>query len=118
MSEWSDAEVRQRIKREIERQRNMPAFHATKFDREYAVCDHDSGMFDIPFPPVVKHADEQKLRTMRDALQKAWIIFDGLRSYRDDAELLAILRSSQMEDAREAVRRAAMISFGGSNATD
>lgn len=88
MSEWSDSEVAQRVKRELDRTRNLSPF-------------------------VAKHADEEMLRAMRDALQKAWIILDGLRSYRDDAELLAILRSSQMEDAREAVRRAAMISIDG-----
>ena len=105
----------------------MSAFAATKFEREYdaprqQLCDEDcaeflsSARFEIPFPP--KQSDSATLRHMRDALQKAWIILDGLRSCRDDAELLAILRSSQMADAREAVRRAAMISFGGSNATD
>jgi hypothetical protein len=92
-------------------------FTATKFDREYAICDEDcaeflsGARFDIPFPP--KQSDRATLRQMRDALQKAWIILDGLRAYRDDAELLAILRSSQMADAREAVRRAAMISGEG-----
>jgi len=101
-------------------------FAATKFGREYEgtsqLCDEDcaeflrGARFEIPFPP--KQSDGSTIRQMRDALQKAWIILDGLRSYRDDAELLAILRSGQMEDAREAVRRAAMISFGGSNATD
>ena len=101
-------------------------FAATKFGREHEgtspLCDEDcaeflsGARFEIPFPP--KQSDGSTIRQMRDALQKAWIILDGLRSYRDDAELLAILRSSQMADAREAVRRAAMISFGGSNATD
>lgn len=89
-------------------------FTATKFDREYEgtrpICDEDcaeflSGLrFDIPFP--TPKSEEATISQLRDALQKAWIIFDGLRSYRDDAELLAILRSSQMEDAREAVRQA------------
>ena len=96
-------------------------FVATKFDREYEgtrqLCDEDcaeflsSARFDIPFPP--KQSDSATLRHMRDALQKAWIILDGLRSYRDDAELLAILRSSQMEDALEAVRQAAILSLDG-----
>lgn len=86
-------------------------FVATKFDREYAVCDHDAGRFEIPYPRVAEYADEISIVVMRDALQKAWIILDGLRAYRDDAALLAILRSSQMEDAREAVRKAAMISI-------
>lgn len=88
-------------------------FEATKFGREYAVCDHDAGRFEIPYPLVAEYADELSIVVMRDALQKAWIILDGLRSYRDDTELLAILRSSQMEDAREAVRLAALISVGG-----
>lgn len=119
MFEWSDADVQQRIKRGIERQRNMPAFTATKFGREYEgtrpICDEDcaeflsGARFDIPYPP---KSDEAAIRQMRDALQKAWILLDGLRDYRDDAELLAILRSSQMEDARESVRQAAMIRIG------
>jgi len=97
-------------------------FTATKFNREYEgtrpICDEDcaeflsGARFDIPYPPAAKHADEATMRQMRDALQKAWIILDGLRSYRDDSELLAILRSGQMEDAREAVRQAGMISIG------
>lgn len=96
-------------------------FTATKFNREYEgtrqLCDEDcaeflsGARFEIPFP--AKQSDNATMRQMRDALQKAWIILDGLRAYRDDAELLAILRSSQMEDAREAVRRAAMISVDG-----
>lgn len=96
-------------------------FTATKFNREYEgtrqLCDEDcaeflsGARFEIPFP--AKQSDNATMRQMRDALQKAWIILDGLRSYRDDAELLAILRSGQMEDAREAVRRAAMISVDG-----
>lgn len=96
-------------------------FVATKFDREYEgtrqLCDEDcaeflsSARFEIPFPP--KQSDSATLRHMRDALQKAWIILDGLRSYRDDAELLAILRSSQMENALEAVRQAAILSLDG-----
>ena len=99
---------------------NAP-FTATKFNREYEgtrqLCDEDcaeflsGARFEIPFP--AKQEDGAAMRQMRDALQKAWIILDGLRSYRDDAELLAILRSGQMEDAREAVRRAAMISVDG-----
>lgn len=93
-------------------------FVATKFGREYAVCDHDAGRFEIPYPLVAEYADELSIVVMRDALQKAWIILDGLRAYRDDAELLAILRSSQMEDARESVRHAAMICIGGNNAKD
>lgn len=96
-------------------------FTATKFNREYEgprqLCDEDcaeflsGARFNIPFPP--KQSDSAAMRQMRDALQKAWIILDGLRAYRDDAELLAIIRSSQMEDARESVRRAAMISMDG-----
>ncbi len=114
MFEWSDADVQQRIKRETERQRNMPAFTATKFNREYAVvCDHDAGLFEIPFPPVAKHADEQTLRTMRDALQKAWIVLDSLRTYRTEDELLEIIGSEQFADAREAVRHAGALQIGG-----
>ena len=96
-------------------------FVATKFGLEYEgtrqLCDEDcaeflsGARFEIPFP--AKQTDAATMRQMRDALQKAWIILDGLRSYRDDAELLAILRSGQMEDAREAVRLAALISVGG-----
>ena len=85
---------------------------ATKFAREYAVCDHDAGLFEIPFPPVAKHADEQKLLTMRDALQKAWIVFDSLRICRTEDELLEIIGSEQFADAREVVRQAANISIG------
>lgn len=98
-------------------------FAATKFGREYEgtrqLCDEDcaeflsGARFEIPFQPAARNADDEAIRQMRDALQKAWIILDGLRSYRDDAELLAILRSGQMEDAREAVRLAAMISIDG-----
>jgi len=96
------------------------SFVASKFNREYEgtrqIFDEDcaeflsGSRFDIPSPP--PKSDEATIRQMRDALQKAWIILDGLRSYRDDAELLAILRSGQMEDAREAVRQAGMISIG------
>lgn len=95
-------------------------FTATKFGREYeSVCQEDcaeflsGARFEIPFPQAARAPDEATMRQMRDALQKAWIILDGLRAYRDDAELLAILRSSQMEDAREAVRLAALISVEG-----
>ena len=101
-------------------------FTATKFNREYEgtsqLCDEDCAefiscaRFEIPFP--AKQADGAAMRQMHDALQKAWMILDGLRAYRDDAELLAILRSSQMEDARESVRHAAMICIGGNNAKD
>jgi len=98
---------------------NAP-FSATKFDREpeQRFCDEDcaeflsGARFEIPFPAVAKNSDAENLRVMRDALQKAWIILDGLRDYRDDAELLAILRSSQMDDARESVRQAATIRIG------
>ncbi len=114
MSEWSDSEVAQRVKRELDRTRNRsPSFVATKFDREYAVCDHDSGMFNIPFPPVAKHADEEMLRAMRDALQKAWIVLDSLRTYRTEDELLEIIGSEQFADAREAVRQAGALQVGG-----
>lgn len=88
-------------------------FTATKFDREYAVCDHDSWMFNIPFQPVAKHADEQKLRAMRDALQKAWIVLDSLRTYRTEDELLEIIGSDQFAAAREAVRQAGALQVGG-----
>ena len=88
-------------------------FAATKFNREYAVCDHDAGLFEIPFPPVDKHADEQTLRTMRDALQKAWIVLDSLRTYRTEDELLEIIGSEQFATAREAVRQAGALQVGG-----
>mgnify|MGYP000920352777 CR=1 FL=1 len=93
-------------------------FVATKFGREYSVCDEDcaeflsGAQFEIPFPQAARAPDEATMRQMRDALQKAWIILDGLRTYRDDADLLAILRSGQMEDAREAVRQAGMLLIG------
>lgn len=113
MSEWSGSEVAQRVKRELDRTRNLSPFVATKFDREYAVCDHDSGMFNIPFPPVAKHADEEMLRAMRDALQKAWIVLDSLRTYRTEDELLEIIGSAQFAAAREAVRQAGALQVGG-----
>lgn len=101
-------------------------FSATKFGREYEgtrqLCDEDCAEFlsgaRFEIPSTAKQSDAATMRQMRDALQKAWIILDGLRAYRDDAELLAILRSSQMEDARESVRHAAMICIGGNNAKD
>lgn len=99
---------------------NLP-FVATKFGREYeapkTICDEDcaeflsGARFEIPFPAARKN--EAVVRQMRDALQKAWIILDGLRAYRDDAELLAILRSRQMEEARDAVRQAGALQIGG-----
>lgn len=79
---------------------------ATKFGREYAVCDHDVGQFDIPFPPVAAQPDAEKLRILRDAVQRAWIVLDALRTYRTEAELLEIIGSEQFADAREAVRLA------------
>ncbi len=81
-------------------------FAATKFDRKYAVCDHDTGMFYIPFPPVARHADEEKLRAMRDALKQAGIVLDSLRTCRTEDELLEIIGSEQFTEAREAVRLA------------
>jgi len=91
-------------------------FVATKFDREYEgtrqLCDEDcaeflsGARFDIPFPAVAKNSDAENLRTMRDALQKAWIVLDALRSYRPDSELLDLINSEQLADAREAVRLA------------
>lgn len=79
---------------------------ATKFGREYAVCDHDVGQFDIPFPPVAAQPDAEKLRILRDAVQRAWIVLDALRTYRTETELLEIIGSEQFADAREAVRLA------------
>lgn len=86
---------------------------ATKFDREYAVCDHDVGSFDIPFPPTVAQPDAEKLRILRDAVQRAWVVLDSLRTYRTEAELLEIIGSEQFADAREAVRHAGALQIGG-----
>jgi hypothetical protein len=90
-------------------------FAATKFDREYdlprqQLCDEDcaeflsGARFDIPFPATARYADAEKLRIMRDALQKAWIVLDALRSYRPGSELLDLINSDLLADAREAVR--------------
>ncbi len=89
-------------------------FVATKFDREpeRCVCDEDcaeflsGARFDIPFPAVAKNSDAENLRTMRDALQKAWIVLDAMRGYRPDSDLLELINSEQLADAREAVRLA------------
>lgn len=81
-------------------------FAATKFNSEYAVCDHNDGRFQIPFPPVAKHSNDESLRTMRDALQQAWIVLDSLRTYRTETELLEIIGSEQFAEARESVRLA------------
>ena len=114
MSEWSDSEVAQRVKRELDRTRNRsPSFVATKFGREYAVCDHDAGRFEIPYPLVAEYADELSIVVMRDALQKAWIVLDSLRTYRTEDELLEILGSDQFAAAREAVRQAGALQVGG-----
>lgn len=88
-------------------------FAATKFDRKYAVCDHDTGMFYIPFPPVARHADEEKLRAMRDALKQAGIVLDSLRTCRTEDELLEIIGSDQFATAREAVSQAVRCKVGG-----
>ena len=68
--------------------------------------------FDIPFPPVPR-PEEAALRQMRDALQKAWIVFDSLRTYRTEDELLEIIGSDQFAAAREAVRQAGALQIGG-----
>jgi hypothetical protein len=93
-------------------------YQATKFDREYQ-GDEDSAEFmmgvphfDIPYPPAPR-ADEDTMRQMRDALQKAWLVLDALRTYRDDAELLALLHSQQMTEARQAVRQATALTVWG-----
>jgi hypothetical protein len=99
-------------------------FAATKFDREYdlprqRLCDEDcaeflsGARFDIPFPPATKSADAENLRIMRDALQKAWIVLDALRSYRPDSELLDMINSEMLADAREAVRLAGSLQIVG-----
>ncbi len=89
-------------------------FVATKFDREpeQRFCDEDcaeflsGARFEIPFPAVAKNSDAENLRTMRGALQKAWIVLDALRGYRPDSELLELINSEHLADAREAVRLA------------
>lgn len=88
-------------------------FAATKFDCKYAVCDHDTGMFYIPFPPVAKHADEEMVRIMHDALKQAQIVLDSLRTCRTEDELLEIIGSDQFAAAREAVRQADALQGGG-----
>ena len=92
-------------------------FTATKFDREYQ-GDEDSDEFmmgsphfDIPYPPAPR-ADADTMRQMRDALQKAWLVLNALRTYRDDAELLALLHSPQMAEARQAVGQATALTVG------
>lgn len=97
-------------------------FTATKFDREYEgtrqLCDEDcaeflsGARFEIPFPATAGYADAEKLRIMRDALQKAWIVLDALRSYRPDSELLDLINSDLLADAREAVRLAGSLQIG------
>ncbi len=92
---------------------NAP-FVATKFDREpeQRFCDEDCAeflsvaRFEIPFPAVAKNSDAENLRVMRGALQKAWIVLDALRGYRPESELLELINSEQLADAREAVRLA------------
>lgn len=101
----------------------MSAFAATKFEREYdaprqQLCDEDcaeflsGARFDIPFPPVPARAEAEQLRTMRDALQKAWIVLDALRGYRPDSELLGLINSDLLAEAREAVRLAGSLQIG------
>jgi len=68
--------------------------------------------FDIPYPPAPRPAEEEAVSKMRDALQKAWLALDALQTYRDDAELLALLRSQQMTEARQAVRQATALTVG------
>lgn len=96
------------------------AFAATKFGREpERICDEDcaeflsGARFEIPFPAVAKNADAENLRTMRDALQKAWIVLNALRGYRPDSELLDLINSEQFADAREAVRLAGSLQIVG-----
>lgn len=96
-------------------------FTATKFGREpeQRICDEDCAeslrgdRFEIPFPAVAKNSDAENLRTMRDALQKAWIVFDSLRTYRTEDELLEIIGSDQFATAREAVSQAVRCKVGG-----
>ena len=101
----------------------MSAFAATKLEREYdaprqQLCDEDcaeflsGARFDIPFPPAPARAEAEQLRVMRDALQKAWIVLDAVRSYRSDAELLDLINSEMLADAREAVRLAGSLQIG------
>ena len=92
-------------------------YQATKFNREDQ-GDEDSAEFmmgaphfDIPYPPAPR-ADEDTMRQMRDALQKAWLVLDALRTYRGDAELLALLHSPQMAEARQAVGQATALTVG------
>jgi hypothetical protein len=95
------------------------AFAATKFGREpERFCDEDcaeflsGARFDIPSPPAPARAEAEQLRTMRDALQKAWIVLDALRGYRPDSELLGLINSEILADAREAVRLAGSMQIG------
>ncbi len=91
-------------------------FAASKFGREpERICDEDcaeflsGARFDIPLPLVRASDESDKLRTMRDALGKAWIVLDALRGYRPDSELLDLINSEMMADAREAVRIAGSV---------
>lgn len=92
---------------------------ATKFGREPERAYDDDcaeflsgARFDVPRQQERARDESEKLRTMRDALQQAWIVLDALRGYRPDSELLELINSERFADAREAVRLAGSLQIG------
>jgi hypothetical protein len=88
---------------------NAP-FVATKFGREYEqrVCDEDCAEFLSG-----AQRDEQTVaalleaaKTMREALQDAWLIFDRLGQHAPDDDRLAVLRGADFASAAFRVRAA------------
>lgn len=87
-------------------------FTATKFNREYEgtrqLCDEDCAEFLSG-----AQRDEQTVaalleaaKTMREALQEAWRIFDRLGQHAPDDDRLAILRGADFSSAAFRVRAA------------
>ena len=88
---------------------NAP-FNASKFGREpeQLICDEDCAEFLSG-----AQRDEQTVaalldaaKTMREALQEAWLIFDRLGQHSPDDERLAILRGADFSSAAFRVRAA------------
>lgn len=97
-------------------------FTATKFDREYAVCDEDcaeflSGVqFEIPYQQQKENDSADRLAELEDfakqagvALRDAWLVLNELAIVRDlasPAESESVLRSEKFDSAAYRVRTA------------
>ena len=106
--------------------------NADKFGAEYASCRTDVGgeaerkaacagqSLVVPYPAreCSCAADDREelvdtIKTLREALQEAWRVFDALGTHAPDDDRLSILRSSQFSSAAYRVRTAMLKTMRG-----